>query len=137
MYAEMEDRLQWANDHMRHYNIYGVVLTKCTENDANKCAWCKEHPWRGNNWYEERTTAENAVCPDGDPCIARVCDRHLNKTYPGLLLDLAAITPESGRAPRRCSICRAEGHNKKTCPQCQREGEDEQGGRRPDGAKIE
>ena len=48
---------------MRHYNIYGVVLTKCAENDDDKCAWCKEHPWRGNNWYEERTTAENAVCP--------------------------------------------------------------------------
>ena len=49
MYAEMEDRLQWANDHIRHYNIYGAVLTKCAENDTDKCAWCKEHPWRGNN----------------------------------------------------------------------------------------
>jgi hypothetical protein len=26
MYAEMVDRLQWTIDHMRHYNIYGVVL---------------------------------------------------------------------------------------------------------------
>ena len=67
------------------------------------------------------------MCPDGAKCAARVRDHDLNKTYLGLLLDLETITPESGRAPRRCSLCRAEGHNKKTCPQRQREGEDERG----------
>ena len=122
MFAEMEDRLQWAIAHTRHYNIYGVVLTKCAEDDPDKCAWCKEHPWRSKDWYAERTKAENAVCPNGAPCDARVCDHDLNKTYMGLLLAMDAITPESGRAPRLCSICRTEGHNKKTCPQRQREG---------------
>ena len=116
MYAGMEDRLQWALAHIQHYNMYGIVLAKCSKDDPKKCAWCKEHPWRGKDWFEERTTPENAVCPAGAQCVARICDHDLNKTYLGLLEEMQSITPESGRAPRRCSICRGEGHNKKTCP---------------------
>lgn len=122
MFAEMEDRLQWAIDHMEHYNIYGVILRKCAKNDLERCAWCKDHPWRGKDCFTERTTAANAVCPIGNRCAERVCDHQLNKTYMDLLLKMEAITPASGRAPRLCGICRGEGHNKKTCPH--REGQD-------------
>jgi len=119
--AELEDKLQWAIKHMRHHSLYGVVLAKCAPNAPEKCTWCKDHPWRGDDWYQKRTTADNAVCPAGDKCGERFCDHRLNKTYLGLLMKMNSITPEDGRTPRLCSICRQEGHNKKTCPRREQE----------------
>jgi hypothetical protein len=128
-YAALEERVEWAKKHMRHYNLYGVIFTKCAPEDPEKCAWCEEHPWRGSNWFEERTTAANTVCPQQGGCGLRVCDHALNKTYLGLLDEMKRITPESGRTPRKCSICRAEGHNKKTCPRRgQEDGAEQRGG---------
>jgi hypothetical protein len=121
-FIELEDKLQWAIKHARHHSLYGVVLAKCAPAALDKCTWCKDHPWRGDDWYQKRVTANNAVCPAaGDGCAERFCDHRLNKTYMGLLGKMNAITPEDGRTPRLCSICRQEGHNKKTCQRREQE----------------
>jgi hypothetical protein len=76
---------------------------------------------RGDNWFEKRTSAVNAVCPAANKCAKRFCDHQLNRTYMALLKEMKTITPEDGRTPRLCSVCRQAGHNKKTCQRRQQE----------------
>lgn len=116
-FARLEKNLRLAKAHRRHHSLYGIVITKCSKEDAPNCSYCKDHPLRGEkNWYEQRRDTANINC-SAALCQKKPCKHMLNATFLDLLKQLVGITPIDGRTPRHCSGCGQTDHNCRSCPQ--------------------
>jgi hypothetical protein len=118
----MEKKLRLLKQHRRHHSLYGIVLTKCSKQDAPNCDYCKDRPLRNKNHYDDRL--EHSKCPGR--CLAKPCKHDLNHTYVQLVNQMSRITPASGRTPRHCSVCGDTSHNKRTCPSAEQGDEDDE-----------
>jgi hypothetical protein len=113
MYLKLDALLRWAKQHVRYLALYGVVIARCLE-----CAECKHRtdggePWRGPDYFAERTKVSNAHCEGHQDCLDDLCDHRLNEKYQKLIKEMEKLGLTKRR---RCGECRQEGHTKKKCP---------------------
>jgi len=117
-YPLYEAKVQEMKIHIAFYCIYGIVFTKCSKDDDYEdgtpfepCDHCKAHPPRGL-WNFLNRRCNNYACDPAAPCQVSPCEHKLNEEYNSLLSTLKTLKP----LPRKCGLCRAEGHNRRKCP---------------------
>ncbi len=122
-YPRYEEKVLQLKRHIAFHCIYGIVITKCSPEDCyadndepvQPCDYCKQHPPRGvYNFINWRLS--NTNCDPQHPCNVSPCLHALNKEYNDLIFTLKDLKP----LPRKCGVCRKEGHDKRKCPQAKK-----------------
>jgi hypothetical protein len=115
-YFQLEQLAQHLQKHTVELTLYSVVLEKCPDDSRADCTWCRSHPRRGS--FSFRHLRANKFCSADEPCPdPRFCKHAIFQKIDKIHNELAAATPANLRPPRRCGICRAEGHDRRGCPQ--------------------
>jgi len=111
---ELEQRMIFLQRHLTVINLYMVTISKCDRED-DICDYCQNHPWRGSYSH---TSRKDTICDQR--CLGGPLCRHtINKELMESIEYFNLLTPSSLKLPRKCGICRQEGHTRRNCPQKQ------------------
>ena len=111
---ELEERMLFLQRHLTVINLYMVTISKCDGED-DICDYCQNHPWKGSYSH---TSRKDTICDQR--CLGGPLCRHtINKELMESIEYFNLLTPSSLKLPRKCGICRQEGHTRRNCPQKQ------------------
>jgi hypothetical protein len=117
----LEQKFQRMRAHIRRINLYSVIITKCPDAslvaNPDPCRYCLDtNGWRGTYRpslvFGQAVACEVGVCDEDPDCVHKI-----SAEIEQIQADFDTITPANLRPPRKCSMCRNVGHDRRTCPQ--------------------